>query len=85
LVGHKISMTGKLVQYGVEISQLVLDVISLQRRKSKSWLKRHGFDKNQKIVRYTEIAAFLFRARGPNPALITQFYPALLGVYQSSG
>jgi hypothetical protein len=30
LVGHKIGMTGNLVRYGVEISQLVLDVICLQ-------------------------------------------------------
>jgi hypothetical protein len=30
VVGHKIGMTGKLVRYGVEISQLVLDMISLQ-------------------------------------------------------
>ena len=36
LAGHKISMTGKLVWYGVEISQLALDVISFQWRESKS-------------------------------------------------
>jgi hypothetical protein len=45
LVGHKISMTGELVRYGVETSQLVLDVISFQWRESKSWLKRHGGEK----------------------------------------
>jgi hypothetical protein len=42
LGGYKISITGKLVRYGVEISQPVLDVMSFQWRESKSWLKRHG-------------------------------------------
>jgi hypothetical protein len=39
---YKISITGKLVRYGVEISQPALNVMSFQWRESKSWLKRHG-------------------------------------------
>lgn len=91
LAGHKISMTGKLVWYGVEISQLALDdQFSMEGEQKLAEKARVRDDRiwtlarNKKVVRYAEIAIFLFRARGANPALITQFYLALLGVYRSS-